>query len=440
MALRLEGARIERVDRPIPGLYALSLVGEGRGVWLIASGPPRARPAWSLVAERPRGEPADGHVRGLRERLEGARISRPFVARSSLGFEATRGEHRWCLVADGSGVRCEPWRDDDAPQGDPVSEEDCVAALQRGDELLAEQRSLLLENARSEAISLLRSARERLRRRADAIERDLASVEAAEARSSFASLFVPAAGSARPGQRTLLATDWSSGEAKEVSFSLAPDRPARAQLEAIFARAKRLRSSVPTTRKRQDDALLGVLQIEEAIDALSAAADADAVRASLQRLAGELPGDIRLLPPSMQQGRHASEARPYRRYEGAGGQAILVGRDAASNDELTLRVARPRDLWVHARGRPGAHVIVPAWSVGASELLIDAATLAAHFSEAREEDTVEIQYTPRRHVHKRRGSAPGELVVAQEKVIALRRDPERLARLLATVDREASTI
>ena len=43
----------------------------------------------------------------------------------------------------------------------------------------------------------------------------------------------------------------------------------------------------------------------------------------------------------------------------AGDRAILVGRGAADNDALTLHVGRPHDLWLHARGVTGAHVIVP---------------------------------------------------------------------------------
>jgi predicted ribosome quality control (RQC) complex YloA/Tae2 family protein len=65
------------------------------------------------------------------------------------------------------------------------------------------------------------------------------------------------------------------------------------------------------------------------------------------------------------------------------------------------------------------------------EVLVDAATLAAHFSDARGEAIVEVQYTPRRFVRKPRRSAPGLVVLEREKVIVLRVDPTRVARLLA---------
>ena len=65
-----------------------------------------------------------------------------------------------------------------------------------------------------------------------------------------------------------------------------------------------------------------------------------------------------------------------------------------------------------------------------SELLVDAATLAAHFSDSRGEGVIDVLYTARRFVHKRKGSAAGSVTLGKEKVLALRMESERLERLL----------
>jgi predicted ribosome quality control (RQC) complex YloA/Tae2 family protein len=125
---------------------------------------------------------------------------------------------------------------------------------------------------------------------------------------------------------------------------------------------------------------------------------------------------------------------PYTEYAGWGGGRILVGRGAADNDALTLRVAKPHDVWMHARGVAGAHVVVPL-ARGAQcpqGLLLDAATLAAHHSDARGADFVEVTWTERRYVRKPRKSPPGSVALDREKVLALRPEAERLARLLAS--------
>jgi len=112
---------------------------------------------------------------------------------------------------------------------------------------------------------------------------------------------------------------------------------------------------------------------------------------------------------------------------------IWVGRGAEENDVLTVRLARGNDLWMHARGRAGAHVVVRLDRGRApdQETFLDAAHLAAHFSDARGEGQVEVASTRAKHVRKPRGAAPGAVTYSQEKVVLLRLEPARLERLLA---------
>jgi predicted ribosome quality control (RQC) complex YloA/Tae2 family protein len=64
--------------------------------------------------------------------------------------------------------------------------------------------------------------------------------------------------------------------------------------------------------------------------------------------------------------------------------------------------------------------------------LLDAATLAAHHSDARGQDLVEVTWTERRYVRKARRSPVGQVTVDRERVLALRVEPARLARLLSS--------
>jgi predicted ribosome quality control (RQC) complex YloA/Tae2 family protein len=108
-----------------------------------------------------------------------------------------------------------------------------------------------------------------------------------------------------------------------------------------------------------------------------------------------------------------------------------VGRSARGNDELTLRFARGNDLWLHARGLKGAHVVVPEpGEAPDARTLLDAALLAAHFSSARGQDAAEVEWTRRKHVRKPKGAAAGSVIVSQDKTIRVRPEPERLAELL----------
>ena len=125
---------------------------------------------------------------------------------------------------------------------------------------------------------------------------------------------------------------------------------------------------------------------------------------------------------------------PYRTFTSADGHRILAGKGGRDNDETTLKVAGPHDLFLHVRGVPGSHVIVPLrrGEEVPEQTLLDAATLALHYSKSRSASRAEITYTPRKYVGKPKGAKPGLVSVQRERVLRLRREPERLARLLMT--------
>src|SRR5690606_26445001 len=107
---------------------------------------------------------------------------------------------------------------------------------------------------------------------------------------------------------------------------------------------------------------------------------------------------------------------------------------AKDNDELTLHLAKGNDLWLHARGVAGSHVIVPCDKSGElpPDVLLDAAHLAAWFSPLRKSERVDVQYTQRKHLRKPGKGAPAGLVlVPKERVLHLRVEEERVRRLLA---------
>jgi predicted ribosome quality control (RQC) complex YloA/Tae2 family protein len=115
---------------------------------------------------------------------------------------------------------------------------------------------------------------------------------------------------------------------------------------------------------------------------------------------------------------------------------VLVGKGAAENDELTVRVARGNDLWLHVRGIAGAHVVLRLEKGRGpdQESLLDAAHLAAWFGGARDEPVTEVVYTRAKFVRKPRGSAPGLVTYSQERTLSLRIEPSRIERLLQAED------
>jgi predicted ribosome quality control (RQC) complex YloA/Tae2 family protein len=98
-----------------------------------------------------------------------------------------------------------------------------------------------------------------------------------------------------------------------------------------------------------------------------------------------------------------------RRYVSSDGLEILVGRTSKDNDHLTLKIARPNDLWLHAADYGGSHVVVrnSTRKDVPHRTLIEAAQLAAYFSQAKKDPKVDVHYTQRKFVSKPKGSNPG---------------------------------
>jgi predicted ribosome quality control (RQC) complex YloA/Tae2 family protein len=98
-----------------------------------------------------------------------------------------------------------------------------------------------------------------------------------------------------------------------------------------------------------------------------------------------------------------------RRYVSSDGFEILVGRTSRDNDHLTFKVARPNDLWLHAADYGGSHVVVrnATRKDVPHRTIIEAAQLAAQFSQARKDPKVDVHYTQRKFISKPRDSAPG---------------------------------
>src|SRR5690606_17935970 len=98
---------------------------------------------------------------------------------------------------------------------------------------------------------------------------------------------------------------------------------------------------------------------------------------------------------------------------------------------LTLRTARPDDIWLHVKDLPGSHVILQAGPELTDDDLQDAARLAAYFSKARASSKVAVDWTRARHVRKPKGARPGMVIYDHHQTIYVSPDEEEVKALLA---------
>ncbi|MBD5470517.1 MAG: fibronectin/fibrinogen-binding protein [Lachnospiraceae bacterium] len=110
------------------------------------------------------------------------------------------------------------------------------------------------------------------------------------------------------------------------------------------------------------------------------------------------------------QRREKVTSKPFH-YVSSDGYHIYVGKNNYQNEELTFKFATGNDWWFHAKGIPGSHVVVKTNGEEMPDRVFEeAGKLAAHYSQARGQEKVEIDYTQKKNVKKPNGAKPGFVV------------------------------
>jgi predicted ribosome quality control (RQC) complex YloA/Tae2 family protein len=281
----------------------------------------------------------------------------------------------------------------------------------------------------------LRGGLARATRALERLADEAARVPAAEDDRRRADLLKQNLRQVKRGAREVTVTEWTEEGPREVRLTIDPSLGPQANMERYYRRYRRIADSAARVAERAAE----VRVLRDGLKALLAAVEG----APLQDLP-RLEKEARRLGAGPRRAATAPRAKrneklpPYRSFRSLSGAAILVGRNAEQNDALTLRVARGNDLWLHARGLTGAHVVVRLEKGTApdQDTLLDAAHLAVHFSDARGEPQVEVAHTRAKYVKKPKGAAAGAVTYTQERVLLLRVEPKRIERLLAEEEGE----
>ena len=440
----LQGATLQKLWLPSPQVCVLQLRVPGRSALAVIDA--RLRMA-ALAGERPTAAESAPRSQGtLRNALEGAKLTGADLVvpqdrtasfpRLAFGDRFLIAEEALLLIdAPSSKVL---WASSGA-QRRPGSTYPPAEPLALGDAPPLEAREELVRDAlareeqagvaarRKELVARLRSRVQKLRRTLSAVEEDAARAVRAGAERACAELLLPVASRLPRGAREARVPDWSQvdeeGRPAEVPIALDPALSAAENAQRWLRRAKRYQAAAARIEARRVEVREELSRAESLLSQAGSAQDAGQLAAVEAEAPATAPGRKAQAAPRL----------PYRKFISPSGAPILVGRSARDNDTLTLRVARGNDLWLHARGMQGAHVVVPGPGESPDpRALGDAALLAAHFSSARGQEGAEVAWTRCKHVRKPKGSAPGTVTVTQEKVLRVRLDEDRLASLLRT--------
>lgn len=409
--------------------------------------------------------PPPAFVCGLRAHLEGARIvalDLPWPDRVCV-IRCQRGEEKRALILECSGHHAnlfladwegeiqlalrptrsqerdlrpgavyEPPRAATAPTGagSRISGETSpsVALASHFAQLEAD---LDLKAARQERLRLLRQRHKRLLRSLAGAQRDYEQAARWPESQRLGDLLKANFSRLQAGVDEIQVVDYFDPNQKLVDVPMDPAISVAANVEKAYGRARKGRrgEQIAATRIEEIDskraAVAALLTaVEDAPDLATLLALDDQVRVFCPAKA------MREGEANRRKGRLGR--LPYRLFVASTGRPVWVGRGGRDNHALTFQHASPHDLWLHVRGFPGSHVIIPMARTqeADSATLLDAATLAIHYSKAPDSGYNEVMWTRRKYVRAVRKGAPGQVIAEQEKNLAVAWEQARLDALL----------
>ncbi|HKP68162.1 MAG TPA: NFACT family protein [Pyrinomonadaceae bacterium] len=267
--------------------------------------------------------------------------------------------------------------------------------------------------------SLVANARNKIRRevtkRTTLVKKlndDLAGHGDPERWKRFGDLLLANTGTARRDGTQIFVTDYFDEHVPEIAIEVEPNESPTEAAERYFKRYTKSRNAQREidTRIRDIERELGRFEseserLEEAIDARD--------EETISSFAGSAKQTAK------KRGAKEESVSGVRSFVSSDGFEILVGKKARDNDFLTFRVARSLDTWMHAADYPGSHVVIrnPNRREVPQKTLLEAAQLAAFYSQGKTQPKAAVHYTQKKFVNKPRGAAPGLVSLASFKTI-----------------------
>lgn len=289
-----------------------------------------------------------------------------------------------------------------------------------------------LESVRAPVKKVLQSQRERCKRKVEILRQEMAATEEASRYRLQAELLLAHQNDIAQGLSSVDLDNYyaSEGESAILTVPLDPRFDAVGNANRLFHRYHKLRRAlalIPEQMEQNDAELATIEQLLVDLDLAETPAEVHLVRAEVQS-AGYLRGknkEKKVKPHPKAKGKGGKGGKPAAPGGGVPlylqsreGFTILIGKNSRQNEEVTFHQATSNDIWLHARGVPGAHVIIKAGGREIPRSTIDhAASLAAYYSQARGSTSVPVDYTLQRHVRHMKNGGPGMVIYEREKTL-----------------------
>jgi predicted ribosome quality control (RQC) complex YloA/Tae2 family protein len=279
-----------------------------------------------------------------------------------------------------------------------------------------------LNDARNNRLRIVKKALKKEQRRIEAWQGGLAGAAKFHQYARYGELLKASLESVKKGMDRIVLTDYFDEALPDVAIPLDPTKSAQGNMDDYFRKHRKYLAAEKELRPRIEASRQMIVALRQELEKIE----------SGTWVPPPSPGrrDV-LVDRRRHKDRDRQRQGPFRRFTSTDGLPVFVGRNARENDELTFGLANGDDLWLHARGVPGSHVVVrlEKGSEPPVETLRDAATLALLYSDLKKSGKGDVIYTRRKWVKKAKGQAAGAVTVTQEQSLHISLDRKRLAAL-----------
>ncbi|HNX15448.1 MAG TPA: NFACT RNA binding domain-containing protein [Oscillospiraceae bacterium] len=250
---------------------------------------------------------------------------------------------------------------------------------------------------------LVENAADRTRRKLLTRTQELEDTKNADKYRIYGDLIMANLYSIQKGDTTVSAVDYTDPDQKTVVIALqndlTPNRNAQRYYKLYRKADNAAKQLVGLIEKDREE----LSYLDSVLYSLESTDDS----ADIAQIREELAAQGYLKHRNVAKNKQKGESQP-RKFISSGGFEILVGRNNCQNDQLTFKKAQSNDVWMHARGIPGSHVIiVTTGKQPDKQTLTEAAILAALYSKNGKSVRVPVDYTVVKRVKKPIGSPPG---------------------------------
>ncbi|MFS0861427.1 NFACT family protein [Fredinandcohnia sp. 179-A 10B2 NHS] len=255
------------------------------------------------------------------------------------------------------------------------------------------------------------------------LEATLVESEKAEKYKLFGELLTANMYAFKRGEKEIIVQNYYSTEDETVTIPLNPQKTPSENAQSYFLKYQKAKNSVVFVENEINKAKEEINYFDSLLQQIESAAPKD-----LQEIREELMEEG-YLKNKQQKGKKVKPTKPsFEKYESSEGIEILVGKNNKQNDYLTNKVAARDDIWLHTKDIPGSHVIIRS-KQPSEKTILEAATIAAYFSKAKNSSSVPVDYTLVRHVKKPSGAKPGFVIYDNQQTLYVTPEEDLILKL-----------